>query len=73
MPALSKAPQRYLALRAQPTWRISIPLGPSMCAHAAALVWDTLYGIDATLQSRQMIESEEVSADGLTGPFAQTD
>jgi peptide/nickel transport system substrate-binding protein len=34
------------------------------------LVWDTLYGIDATLQvRRQMIEAEEVSTDGLTWTF----
>src|ERR1700755_523787 len=34
--------------------------------NAAALVWDTLYGIDAQLQpQRQMVESEEVSDDGL--------
>jgi peptide/nickel transport system substrate-binding protein len=33
-------------------------------------VWDTLYGIDATLQvRRQMIEAEEVSPDGLTWTF----
>src|ERR1700743_874919 len=38
--------------------------------NAAALVWDTLYGVDDKLQpQRQMIEAEEVSADGLTGPF----
>src|SRR6202023_816679 len=38
--------------------------------HAAALVWDTLYGIDEKLQpQRQMVESEEVSADGLTWTF----
>src|ERR1700732_1332275 len=38
--------------------------------NAAAMVWDTLYGFDATLQpQRQMVESEEVSADGLTWPF----
>src|SRR5271169_1237250 len=38
--------------------------------NAAALVWDTLYGIDATLQpKRQMAESEEVSTDGLTWMF----
>src|ERR1700743_3949419 len=38
--------------------------------NAAALVWDTLYGIDATLQpQRQMVESEEVSSDGLTWTF----
>src|SRR5579864_9184205 len=34
--------------------------------NAAALVWDTLYGFDSTLQpQRQMVEAEEVSDDGL--------
>src|SRR6202047_2059241 len=38
--------------------------------NAAALVWDTLYGSDDKLQpQRQMVESEEVSADGLTWTF----
>src|SRR5258707_11187729 len=38
--------------------------------NAAALVWDTLYGVDDKLQpQRQMIEAEEVSADGLTWTF----
>jgi peptide/nickel transport system substrate-binding protein len=38
--------------------------------NAALLVWDTLYGVDAKLQpQRQMVESEEVSADGLTWTF----
>src|ERR1700732_4967647 len=38
--------------------------------NAAALVWDTLYGLDEKLQpQRQMVESEEVSADGLTWTF----
>src|SRR6201998_4143460 len=38
--------------------------------NAAALVWDTLYGVDEKLQpQRQMTESEEVSADGLTWTF----
>src|SRR5580698_9535571 len=38
--------------------------------NAAALVWDTLYGLDDKLQpQRQMVESEEVSADGLTWTF----
>jgi peptide/nickel transport system substrate-binding protein len=35
--------------------------------NASALVWDTLYGVDDKLApQRQMVESEEVSADGLT-------
>src|ERR1700724_2603634 len=38
--------------------------------NAAALVWDTLYGLDDKLQpQRQMVESEENSADGLTWTF----
>src|SRR5580704_8022060 len=37
---------------------------------AAAVVWDTLYGFDDKLQpQRQMVESEEVSGDGLTWTF----
>jgi peptide/nickel transport system substrate-binding protein len=38
--------------------------------NAAALVWDTPYGIDASLQpQRQMVESEEVTDDGLSWTF----
>src|SRR5438477_10126862 len=38
--------------------------------NAAALEWDTLYGIDATLQpQRQMVEAEETSDDGLVWTF----
>src|ERR1700716_2437910 len=38
--------------------------------NASALVWDTLYGVDENLQPRrQMVEAEEVSADGLTWTF----
>jgi len=38
--------------------------------NAAAMVWDTLYGVDANLRpQRQMVEAEEVSADGLTWTF----
>jgi peptide/nickel transport system substrate-binding protein len=38
--------------------------------NAAALVWDTLYGIDATLKpQRQMVEAEEVSDDGRVWTF----
>ena len=38
--------------------------------NASAMVWDTLYGVDEKLQpQRQMVESEEVSADGLTWTF----
>ena len=38
--------------------------------NGAALVWDMLYGVDDKLQpQRQMVEAEEVSADGLTWTF----
>ena len=38
--------------------------------NASQLVWDTLYGVDDKLMpQRQMVESEEVSADGLTWTF----
>src|SRR6188472_3641327 len=38
--------------------------------NAAAMVWDTLYGVDAKLQpQRQMIESETTSDDGLVWTF----
>jgi peptide/nickel transport system substrate-binding protein len=38
--------------------------------NASALVWDTLYGVDDRLQpQRQMVEAEEVSADGRTWQF----
>src|SRR5215470_4093056 len=38
--------------------------------NAAALVWDMLYGFDDKLQpQRQMVESEEVSPDGLVWTF----
>src|SRR5262249_46563264 len=38
--------------------------------NAAALVWDTLYGVDEKLMpQRQMVESETVTEDGLTWTF----
>src|SRR3954468_11036005 len=38
--------------------------------NAAAVVWDTLYGFDDKLQpQRQMVESEQLSSDGLTWTF----
>lgn len=38
--------------------------------NASAMVWDTLYGSDEKLQpQRQMVESEELSSDGLTWTF----
>src|SRR6202163_3207336 len=38
--------------------------------NGAALIWDMLYGVDEALQPRrQMVEAEEVSADGLVWTF----
>jgi len=38
--------------------------------NAAMMVWDTLYGVDSKLEpKRQMVESEEVSEDGLVWTF----
>jgi peptide/nickel transport system substrate-binding protein len=38
--------------------------------NAALLIWDTLYGVDSHMMpQRQMVESEEVSADGLSWTF----
>src|SRR5215470_6471694 len=48
-----------------PVWRTTY-----IARNAGLLVWDMLYGIDNTLTPRrQMIETEEVSADGLTWTF----
>jgi peptide/nickel transport system substrate-binding protein len=73
MPALSQGaaartlrfvPQANLA-NFDPVWGTQY-----VVRNAAALVWDTLYGIDATLQpQRQMVEAEEVSDDGLIWTF----
>jgi peptide/nickel transport system substrate-binding protein len=44
--------------------------GATPARNAGLLVWDMLYGIDNTLTPRrQMVEAEEVSADGLTWTF----
>ncbi len=42
--------------------------------NASQLVWDTLYGMDSKLDAkRQMVDSEEVSSDGLTWTFKLRD
>ncbi len=42
--------------------------------NASQLVWDTLYGMNSKLEAkRQMIDSEEVSSDGLTWTFKLRD
>src|SRR5215471_8882233 len=44
--------------------------GAAVVRNASAMVWDTLYGLDDKLApQRQMVEAEEVSADGLTWTF----
>jgi peptide/nickel transport system substrate-binding protein len=73
MPALSQGaaartlrfvPQANLA-NFDPIWGTQY-----VVRNAAALVWDTLYGVDDKLQpQRQMVESEEVSDDGLAWTF----
>jgi peptide/nickel transport system substrate-binding protein len=62
--ALRLAPHTDLA-NFDPVWATSY-----IVRNAGSLVWDMLYGIDATLQpQRQMVESEEVSSEGLTWVF----
>jgi peptide/nickel transport system substrate-binding protein len=62
--ALRLVPHADLA-SLDPVWSFAY-----IARNAGLLVWDTLYGIDATLQvRRQMIEAEEVSPDGLTWTF----
>ena len=73
MPALSQGaaartlrfvPQADLA-NFDPVWTTQY-----VVRNAAVLVWETLYGVDEKLQpQRQMVESEEVSSDGLTWSF----
>jgi len=42
----------------------------SIARNAGLLVWDMLYGVDSELRpQRQMVETEELSADGLTWTF----
>lgn len=73
MPALSQGasartlrfvPQANLA-NFDPIWGTQY-----VVRNAAALVWDTLYGLDSSLvPQRQMVESEQVSDDGLVWTF----
>src|SRR6201987_2104889 len=73
MPALSQGaaartlrfvPQANLA-NFDPIWTTQY-----VVRNASALVWDTLYGFDSSLQpQRQMVESEETSDDGLIWTF----
>ena len=72
-PAVSQRPQPR-TLRFAPAADLANfdPIWTSayLVRNAGLLVWDTLYGVDASLQpQRQMVEAEEVSADGLTWMF----
>jgi peptide/nickel transport system substrate-binding protein len=63
-PVLKFVPQANLA-NFDPIWGTQY-----VVRNASQLVWDTLYGMDNTLTpKRQMVESEEVSGDGLTWTF----
>jgi peptide/nickel transport system substrate-binding protein len=47
-----------------------IPNSAYIARNAGILVWDTLYGVDSSLRpQRQMVESEEVPANGLVWTF----
>jgi peptide/nickel transport system substrate-binding protein len=62
--ALRLVPLADLAIF-DPIWSFAYPP-----RNAGVLVWDTLYGMDSTLQiQRQMVEAEEVSPDELTWTF----
>src|SRR6202521_5882800 len=62
--ALRFVPQIDLA-NFDPIWTTAF-----VVRNAAAMVWDTLYGVDSKLApQRQMVEAEEVSEDGLTWTF----
>ena len=61
---LRLVPQADLA-NFDPIWNVAY-----VVRNAGVLVWDTLYGVDNKLQpQRQMIESEEVSSNGLAWTF----
>jgi peptide/nickel transport system substrate-binding protein len=62
--ALRFVPQADLA-NFDPIW-----ITQYVVRNASAMVWDTLYGVDESLKpQRQMVECEEVAADGLTWTF----
>ena len=74
LPTLSRAQSRTKTLRFVPQADLANfdPIWGTqyVVRNASILVWDMLYGVDANLATqRQMVESEEVSADGLTWTF----
>jgi peptide/nickel transport system substrate-binding protein len=71
-PAYSQAANRVLRFVPQANLANFDPIWGTqfVVRNASAMVWDTLYGFDDKLQpQRQMVESEEVSADGLVWTF----
>ncbi|RYE33966.1 MAG: ABC transporter substrate-binding protein [Hyphomicrobiales bacterium] len=72
MPALAQSPSKTLRFVPQANLANFDPIWGTqyVVRNAAALVWDTLYGIDSKFQpQRQMVETEEVSSDGLNWTF----
>ena len=72
MPAIAQGASRTLRFVPQSNLANFDPIWGTqyVVRNAAALVWDTLYGVDSQFRpQRQMVESEEVSADGLTWTF----
>ena len=75
-PAYSQAANRTLRFVPQANLANFDPIWGTqyVVRNAAVLVWDTLYGIDDKLEpKRQMVESEETSADGRTWTFRLRD
>ncbi len=72
MPALAQGAAKTLRFVPQANLANFDPIWGTqyVVRNASVLVWDTLYGLDANQKpQRQMVESEEVSADGLTWTF----
>ena len=75
-PAYSQAANRTLRFVPQANLANFDPIWGTqyVVRNAAVMVWDTLYGIDDKLEpKRQMVESEETSADGRTWIFRLRD
>ncbi len=71
-PAYSQAANRTLRFVPQANLANFDPIWGTqyVVRNASVLVWDTLYGFDEKLEpQRQMVEGEEVSADGKTWTF----
>jgi peptide/nickel transport system substrate-binding protein len=71
-PALAQGSSRVLKFVPQSNLANFDPIWGTqyVVRNASQLVWDTLYGMDAKLvPKRQMVDSEEVSSDGLTWTF----